>query len=338
MKSSGSFPARIGFAGTPEFAAHILEGLLAARANVVCVYSQPDRKKGRGRKRVPSAVKQVALDAGIEVRQPTSLRKSVALEELQSAQLDVLVVAAYGLILPQAILDAPRLGCINVHASLLPRWRGAAPIERAIMAGDTQSGVCIMRMEAGLDTGGVYSTRKLPITHTTSGRELHDAMLAPAIEALLETLTDFLPTQWQAQDDSLATYADKLSNADADIDWHQPAGVIIRQINALNDRLPARTLFGDETVKLLRAAPVTQADMQQKNVDSKPGTIVATSKKAIAIAAGEHLVSVREVQLTRGKGKPMPIAAALNGYPDLFKVGNCFTNSLSDTESDTDGD
>ncbi len=338
MSTSGSLPARIGFAGTPEFAARVLRGLLAVEANVVCVYTQPDRPRGRGRKLAPSPVKQVAIDADIEVRQPRSLRperNQDALAQLQSTQLDVLVVAAYGLILPQPILDAPRLGCINVHASLLPRWRGAAPIERAIMAGDTQSGVCIMRMEAGLDTGGVYSQRRLPITHTTTGRELHDAMSAPAIEALLETLTEFAPEQWQAQDESRATYAQKLRSTDADIDWHKPAEQVIRQINALNDRLPARTEFADETIKLLRAAPVTQAEaelIQSNTTDTDttkkaPGTIVATSKKAIAVAAGEQFISIREVQLSRGKGKPMPIAAALNGYPDLFQVGQRFTSA-----------
>jgi len=332
MSTSGSFPARIGFAGTPEFAARILSGLLAVDANVVCVYSQPDRPKGRGRKLAPSAVKQLATDANIEVRQPRSLRpdrNADALAQLQATELDVLIVAAYGLILPQAILDAPRLGCINVHASLLPRWRGAAPIERAIMAGDTQSGVCIMRMEAGLDTGGVYSERRLPITHTTTGRELHDAMSAPGIEALLETLTDFDPDQWQAQDESLATYAHKLTSADADIDWQQPAGAVIRQVNALNDRLPARTQLAGETIKLLRAAPVSQTETSTNELSSNktaPGTIVASSKKAITVTAGEQFVSIREVQLNRGKGKPMPIAAALNGYPDLFQVGQCFTS------------
>ena len=337
MSTSGSFPARIGFAGTPEFAESMLTGLLRAGANVVCVYTQPDRPSGRGRKLMPSAVKQVALDSNIEVRQPVSLRNDEALKQLQSSQLDVLVVAAYGLILPQAILDAPRLGCINVHASLLPRWRGAAPIERAIMAGDTQTGVCSMRMEAGLDTGGVYNQRTLPITHTTTGRELHDAMIAPGIDALLETLTDFAPTQWQAQDESLATYAKKLVAADATIDWHKPAAQIIRQVNALNDRLPARTTLAGETVKVLNAAPVTattaDVDSAISGEEKKPGTILACSKKAFVVAAGEQQLSVRMVQLNRGKGKPMTVAAALNGYADLFKVGNCFT-SVPPTNSD----
>lgn len=330
MKHTGSLPARIGFAGTPDFAASILKGLLDVAANIVCVYTQPDRPSGRGQKLVPCAVKQLATSHGIEVRQPKSLRKTEALEELRKTNLDVLIVAAYGLILPQSVLDAPSLGCINVHASLLPRWRGAAPIERAIMAGDNQSGVCIMKMEAGLDTGGVYNRRTLPITNTTTGRELHDAMTAPGIEALLETLTHFDPEAFTTQDDELATYAQKLETGDSEIDWQQSANKIARQINALNDRLPARTKLGDETIKLLRATPVHESTGNDRVV---PGTIIASSKKAITVATGEDAISVREVQLNRGKGKPMPMAAALNGYAELFQIGQCFAAAAVNTSA-----
>lgn len=334
-----NWPARVGFAGTPEFAATVLQGLLAAGVNVVCVYSQPDRPTGRGRKLTPSAVKQVALAADIEVRQPKSLRTDQALTELRAAQLDVLIVAAYGLILPQAILDAPRLGCLNVHASLLPRWRGAAPIERAIMAGDTQSGVCIMRMEAGLDTGGVYNSRTLPITDTTTGRELHDSVAELGLDALLETLDGFtspaVAAAWTAQDDAAATYADKLGPEDAVINWNDSASRIVRQINALNDRLPARTQLGDETLNLLRAAPaITQPDNAtpaDTSAQALPGTLIARSKKTISIATGEGVVSIKEVQLRRGKGRPMAMAAALNGYGELFATGNRFTISTIST-------
>ena len=326
MTLTTSLPARIGFAGTPDFAASILEGLLGAAANIVCVYTQPDRPSGRGQKLVPCAVKQLANSQGIEVRQPKSLRKTEAIEELRETELDVLIVAAYGLILPKSVLDAPRLGCINVHASLLPRWRGAAPIERAIMAGDNQSGVCIMKMEAGLDTGGVYNQRTLPITNTTTGRELHDAMATPGVEALLETLTNFEPQAFTEQDDELATYAHKLETKDAEIDWHQSANKIARQINALNDRLPARTKLGDETIKLLRATPVNESP---SNDPVAPGTITARSKKAITVATGELSISIREIQLNRGKGKPMPMAAALNGYAELFQIGHCFSSTAA---------
>ena len=341
MKTTGLSPAlrRVGFAGTPEFAASILDGLIAAGVHIVCVYTQPDRPTGRGRKLTPSPVKQTATSAGIEVRQPRSLRKnSEALRELETTELDLLIVAAYGLILPRAILDAPKMGCINVHASLLPRWRGAAPIERSIMAGDTQSGVCIMRMEAGLDTGGVYNQRTLPVTNTTTGKELHDAMIAPGIDALLQTLSEFDPHNFTAQDDSLATYAHKLAADDAVINWSEPAPTIIRHINALNDRLPARTWLGDEPIKLLRAAPasdslatsLTTSPDAETDSTVTPGTIRSRSKKSITVAAGvegKESISVREVQLNRGKGKPMPIAAALNGYAGLFEVGRRFSNT-----------
>ncbi len=329
-----AFPSRIGFAGTPEFAASILTGLLAAGANIVCVYTQPDRPTGRGRKLAPSAVKQTALAAGREVRQPKSLRTDQALTDLLATKLDVLIVAAYGLILPQAVLDAPTLGCVNVHASLLPRWRGAAPIERAIMAGDTQSGVCIMRMEAGLDTGGVYNQRTLPLTDTTTGRELHDSLRELGLAVLLETLDGFDADAWQPQDDTLATYAAKLTSKDAHINWHQPARQIIRQVNALNDRMPARSWLGDETINLLRAAPGAEDDGTAKGVPA--GTIIGQSKKTITVAAGEGAVRISEVQLRRGKAKPMAMAAALNGYAELFKVGRRFDDTAQTADKTPD--
>lgn len=317
-----AFPARIGFAGTPEFAAVALRGLVEAGANVVCVYTQPDRPAGRGRKLVPSAVKALAHAHEIEVRQPKSLRNEAALEELRNSKLDVLVVAAYGLILPQAILDAPRLGCVNVHASLLPRWRGAAPIERAIMAGDTHSGVCIMRMEAGLDTGGVYTSRSTPITDTTIGRELHDTLAELGTQALLDALNNFDPVAFTAQDDALACYANKLEASDAQINWHTTSAAVARHINALNDRLPARTTVQDtaEVLYMLRAA-VTEAPTKK----ATPGTLIERSKKTFTVATLDGAVAIREVQLRRGKGKPMPSAAALNGYSDLFVVGQRFS-------------
>ena len=325
-----AFPARIGFAGTPEFAATALRGLIAAGANVVCVYTQPDRPAGRGRKLAPSAVKALAESCNIEVRQPKSLRNDSAEEELRKSRLDVLIVAAYGLILPQSILDAPTLGCINVHASLLPRWRGAAPIERAIMAGDVKSGVCIMRMEAGLDTGGVYATRSLPITNMTTGRELHDSLAELGVEALLDTLDGFEPDNFEPQDETLVTYANKLSPANARIDWRADSATVVRHINALNDRLPARTQVIDteEVLFLLRAdvAVPTAAKDSQSEKQAAPGTLISRSKKSFVVATGNGAVAIKEVQLRRGKGRPMPVAAALNGYGEIFVVGQRFGN------------
>ncbi len=327
-RKTSALPTRIGFAGTPEFAAIALRGLLAAGANLVCVYTQPDRPTGRGRKLAPSAVKKLAEEFAIDVRQPKSLRSAQALEELRASELDVLIVAAYGLILPQPVLDAPRLGCINVHASLLPRWRGAAPIERAIMAGDTQSGVCIMRMEAGLDTGGVYTSRTTPVTDTTTGRELHDTLAQLGTAALLEALENFDPHAFTPQDDALACYANKLETADAEINWHATSAEVARHINALNDRLPARTSVHDtdEVLHMLRAEVATENSLQPTD-QSPPGTLIARSKKTLSVATANGAVAITEVQLRRGKGRPMPAAAALNGYSDLFSVGQRFTNA-----------
>lgn len=320
-----TFPPRIGFAGTPDFAATALKGLIDAGANIVCVYTQPDRPTGRGRKLVPSAVKALAEHHDIEVRQPKSLRGREAAEALRASNLDLLIVAAYGLILPQNILDTPKLGCINVHASLLPRWRGAAPIERAIMAGDTQSGVCIMRMEAGLDTGGVYTAQSLPVSDTTTGRELHDSLAKLGVSALLETLSDFDPNHFVEQDDTQATYANKLIPADAVIDWSAANTDVARHINALNDRLPARTqvLATEETLFMLRASVASKED-DGANESHEPGTLIGRSKKAFVVATGSGAVAIKEVQLRRGKGRPMPVAAALNGYAELFVIGQRF--------------
>jgi len=325
-------PARIGFAGTPEFAAQVMRGLLDAGTNLVCVYTQPDRPTGRGRKLTPSAVKTLAQEFAIEVRQPKSLRSDAALAELRSSELDVLIVAAYGLILPQPILDAPRLGCINVHASLLPRWRGAAPIERAIMAGDTQSGVCIMRMEAGLDTGGVYTSRSTAVTDTTTGRELHDTLTQLGTAALIETLDNFDPSAFTAQNDALACYANKLEATDAEINWHASSAEVARQINALNDRLPARTIVHDtnEVLHMLRA----EVSTEQLPEPAPPGTLIAHSKKTFSVATANGAVAITEVQLRRGKGRPMPAAAALNGYRELFVTGQRFTSLSAKTDTE----
>lgn len=321
---------RIGFAGTPEFAATILAALVGADAQIAVVYTQPDRPAGRGRKLTPSPVKELALRHSLGVEQPSRLRSTAAQERLANYQLDLLVVAAYGLILPQAILDTPTLGCLNVHASLLPRWRGAAPIERAIMAGDTRTGVCIMGMEAGLDTGPVFAGASIDIPPNTTGKALHKTLATTGAQALLGLLRGFDPTASVEQDDSLATYADKLSPSDAQIDWSRSAKQIADQINALNNRLPARTTLQGEAVLMLcgQAHPATEesaanyAQVLAGGSNRLPGTLVAKSKKQLAIACGEGWLNIKEVQLQRGKGRPMPMAAALNGYPDLFALGN----------------
>ena len=218
-------PLRIVFAGTPEFAAEHLKALLASPYDIVAVYTQPDRPAGRGQKLMPSPVKQLALEHNIPVLQPPTLRNAEAQAELAALKPDLLVVVAYGLILPQGVLDIPRLGCINSHASLLPRWRGAAPIQRAVEAGDSESGVTVMRMEAGLDTGPMLLKVTTPITAADTGGSLHDRLAELGPPAVIQAIAGLAAgtLEGEVQDDSLATYAHKLNKDEARIDWSRPA-------------------------------------------------------------------------------------------------------------------
>ncbi len=318
-------PLRIGFAGTPAFAAAILSQLLRAGWRPVQVWSQPDRPRGRGKKTQPGPVASLALAEGLPLAQPTHLRDQA--DAFRAAQLDVLVVVAYGLILPQAVLDAPRLGCLNVHASLLPRWRGAAPIERAIMAGDAETGVAIMAMEAGLDTGPVYLSQRTPIHAEDTGDDLHQRLAVLGGTALLQVLADLAAETPSLhpipQPDTGVTYAAKLQPAEALLDWTQPATLLARKIQALNSRLPAYSFLQGERVRLLRAqaaASATQAELNAR----PPGTLLAASAQSLQVATGAGVLHVTELQLSRGKGKPLSIAQALNGYARLLAVGQCF--------------
>ena len=227
---------RIIFAGTPDFAAQHLQALLDGPHQVVAVYSQPDRPAGRGRKLTPSPVKALALEHAIEVQQPISLKPEAAQEMLASYQADVMVVVAYGLILPQVVLDTPRLGCINVHGSLLPRWRGAAPIQRAILAGDQRSGVTVMQMEAGLDTGPMLLEVETPIAINDSSASLYAKLAVLGCHSLTEALDGLKNSTLtaQVQDETKANYADKLTKAEGAIDWHQSAQQISLQVRGLN--------------------------------------------------------------------------------------------------------
>jgi methionyl-tRNA formyltransferase len=303
---------RLAFAGTPEFAATILTDLIDHDLAPVMVYTQPDRPAGRGRRLVPSPVKAVALRAGIGIRQPRSLKH----EALEPPDLDVLVVAAYGLLLPGHVLRAPRHGCVNVHASLLPRWRGAAPVERAIMAGDEVTGVSIMQMDEGLDTGPVFSRAELPISPECSGGELEAELAklgAAALRECLAHLEDWAPEPQGAG----ASYAPKLSPADSEIDWTRPARRLADQVRALRDRQPARVRIGEVIVQVLESRP----GIDEPRPDTAPGTIVATSKRAITVACGEGVLEITRLKLNRGKGTPLDAAAALNGYRELFAPG-----------------
>ena len=304
---------RIVFAGTPEFAAEHLKALLDSPHDVVAVYTQPDRPAGRGQKLMPSPVKQLALAHDIPVFQPPSLRDAQAQTELQALAPDLMVVVAYGLILPQAVLDIPRLGCINSHASLLPRWRGAAPIQRAVQAGDAESGVTVMRMEAGLDTGPMLLKVSTPIGSDDTGGSLHDrlANLGPAavLQAIAGLAEGSLPGE--VQDDHLATYAHKLDKDEARIDWRLPAAELERLVRAFNPWPVCHSTLDAETVKVLAAELSTGS--------GTPGEILAATKDGLVVACGEQALRLTRLQLPGGK--PLSFADLLNSRRDKFASG-----------------
>lgn len=307
------FPAlRLAFAGTPEFAAVTLRAL-ANSHRVLAVYCQPPRPTGRGRKVVACPVERLAHQLAIEVFSPASLRGEA--ERLSALDLDALIVVAYGKLLPRSVLRVPRYGCINVHASLLPRWRGAAPIERAIMAGDTVTGISIMQMDEGLDTGPLLHQERCPILPDDTGDTLRDRLAALGAEALLTCLADATQLSPRAQPDAGVTYAAKLSPADSRIDWTRPATEIAAQIRALNSRQPVTCMVGADRARLLEATAVDEGSA------TRPGTIVSIDKTGLVVACGHGRIRVTRIGLARGSGRPMDIAALLNGYPDLLTVG-----------------
>ena len=305
---------RIIFAGTPDFAAVALRALLKSEHEVVAVYTQPDRPVGRGRKLKAGPVKALALQHEIPVCQPLSLKEAPEQEQLKSWQADVMVVAAYGLLLPEAVLTIPRYGCLNIHASLLPRWRGAAPIQRAILAGDQETGITIMQMDVGLDTGDMLYKVSCPIKSDDTAGSLHDRLAELGATALLTVLgqvPDGLTLE--KQDDELACYARKLDKAEARIDWQQPASQIARQVMAFNPWPVAQTQLGDRVIRLWQAHAVAETGSQQ------PGTVIQASKAGFDIACGEGRLHITSLQLPGGKA--MDAAALLNGHPDLLTPG-----------------
>lgn len=312
-------PLNIIFTGTPDFAAQHLQALIDSPHNVIAVYTQPDKPAGRGKKLQASPVKQLAEQHQIPVYQPKSLRKPETQAELTALHADVMVVVAYGLILPQAVLDAPTYGCLNVHGSLLPRWRGAAPVQRAIWAGDKQTGVTIMQMDAGLDTGDMLHKVFCDIDLQDTSADLYHKLAEIAPNALIEVLNHLTDGTFTAepQDDTQSNYAEKLSKEEAKLDWQLSAGQLERNIRAFNPWPMAYLQLTDEqgnpqTLKVYQATVLP-------SVSQTPGTIISADKNGIQIATADGVLNLLQLQ-PAGK-KPMSAQDLLNGRADWFAVG-----------------
>jgi len=305
-------PLRVVFAGTPEFALPTLQALIDGPHKVVAAYTQPDRPAGRGKRLRASPVKQLAAQHDIPVYQPENFPKNidkdpVDIEVLKGLQPDVMVVVAYGLILPGTVLGIPRYGCLNVHASLLPRWRGAAPIQRAILAGDGKSGVTIMQMECGLDTGDMLAKTTTPITADDTAQTLHDRLANTGAQALLDMVNQIAqgtPPAHEAQDNARATYAEKLSKQEAEINWAEDAITIDRRIRAYNPWPVAFTTFSGQPLRVWKAC------LKNGDHTGKPGEIMSLENNEIRVATGDGQLALQEVQ-PAGKQR-MPVADFLN--------------------------
>ncbi|MEH6557662.1 MAG: methionyl-tRNA formyltransferase [Oceanicoccus sp.] len=315
-------PLRLIFAGTPDFAAAHLKSILEqGKHDVVAVYSQPDRPSGRGKKLTPSPVKQVALEHHIPVFQPLNFKAVADQQALKDINADLMVVVAYGLLLPSVILQAPRYGCINVHASLLPRWRGAAPIQRAIEAGDEKSGVVIMQMDEGLDTGDMLLTAHCNIEDGETGGSLHDKLAVIGIPALNQALDLIADNQITAttQEHQASTYAAKISKQELMIDWQQAATVIERKIRAFNPFPIAYTSLNNTRIKIWHASI---AENDHFDSSQAAGTIVYADRQTIIVACGDGYLSLNTIQMPGGKA--LAIKDVLNSKADTFVVGTCF--------------
>lgn len=327
------------FAGTPEFAAHHLQALINSEHNVIAVYTQPDRPAGRGKKLKPSAVKALALEHNIPVEQPLNFKAPVADAEVEEAPVhpqtvlanynaDVMVVVAYGLLLPQSVLDTPRYGCLNVHGSILPRWRGAAPIQRAVESGDTETGITIMQMDKGLDTGDMLLKVTCDITSQDTSADLHDRLMVlgdPALLTVLEQVEDQVLRPEQ-QDNSLACYAEKITKQEAEIHWQESAERIQRMVCAFNPFPVAYTFLQKERIKIYASEIVVLSQHGLKRQKHSAGEIIAVSDTGIIVACGDeqhsHGVLVKSLQIPSKKA--MTVKELLNGYSDRFAVGQQF--------------
>jgi methionyl-tRNA formyltransferase len=317
--TGGPLPAgsRIGFAGTPRFAADVLAGLLDAALPVVAVLSQPDQPSGRRRRLEPTPVKRVALARGLPLLQPKALRSA---NPLAALDLDLLVVVAYGRILPATLLNTPRRGCVNLHASLLPRWRGAAPVEHALLAGDSETGVCLMAMDEGLDTGPVYARAACPIGSDTTASDLFEALAGLSVSLCVAHLGAILSGSLEPtpQPEDGVTWAPKLDAEAARLDWRSDAATLDRQVRAFEYRGGAWSALAGVRTKILEASPGGPGPTLP------PGTVAEADRGGIAIACGSDgagRLLVTRLQLALGKGRPMAAADALNGYGDRLSIG-----------------
>jgi methionyl-tRNA formyltransferase len=299
---------RIVFAGTPRFAARALEAILDAGHTVALVLTQPDRPAGRGLELQPSPVKRVALDRGLALQQPATLKHNDALAPILEAAPDVMVVAAYGLILPQAVLDIPRLGGINIHASLLPRWRGAAPIQRAVLAGDAETGITIMQMDVGLDTGPMLLARALPIGDEETAGDLHERLATLGTELIVEALRRLEAGDLKVSPQPAvgATYAPKIDKAEARIDWNAGAAELARKVRAFNPMPGAFAHYAGTPAKMWRASA-------QEGTVAAPGTVIRAGADGIVIACGTGALCVTELQ--KAGGRRLTAAEFLRGTP-----------------------
>ncbi|MEQ5816300.1 methionyl-tRNA formyltransferase [Marinobacter sp. NFXS11] len=306
---------RLVFAGTPDFAATALRALIAAGHTIVGVYSQPDRPAGRGRKLQPSPVKQVALDHGIPVFQPETLKTPNAQTQLADLNPDVMIVAAYGLILPKTVLDIPTHGCLNIHASLLPRWRGAAPIQRAIAAGDAETGITIMQMDEGLDTGAMLLKSLTTIEDTDTGGSLHDRLADLGGKAIIKALELLQKGELtgEPQNDELACYASKLSKTEGHIDWSADATAIERLVRAFNPWPGSYTDLGDQRIRIHEAQALVSTS------DGLPGTVVQRDRDGIDIACGNGTLRITRLQLPGSRAQS--VNDLINGGKELLMPG-----------------
>ena len=316
-----SSPLSIVFAGTPDFARDHLQALLESEHRVVGVLTQPDRPAGRGKKVQHSPVKTLAAAADLPVHQPASLRGDDDRAPLKTWAPDVMVVVAYGLLLPQSVLELPIYGCLNVHGSLLPRWRGAAPIQRAIEAGDPETGITIMQMDKGLDTGAMLSSRSFPLEDKMSSGEVFQRMAALGPALLLETLNNLnaLRSNAKAQDENLATYAEKISKTECNIPWSESAEVIARRVRAFNPAPVCFSFLGDLRIKVFQARI-----LETPQTTSVPGKILSADREGIVVACGAGALAIEVAQFPNAK--PLPASELINGRKQALSPGNIFTS------------